>query len=722
MAAALHESLATIADDEGASPVDLLARTLDRAGFWTLLTSRCRDTDRSPATLRIVIKPDLTAFAAGSPTATDPALVEALIDLLHSHGYRDVAVVASADSSSLWAENRDVLATAELLGYRFATHDSHPYDVVDLAEDLVPIGWPPGALLDGTSISRTWNEAHARVLFSKNKTDETEAYALGLENLIGVLPLADKDYYYRHRFDPGTVAHELLGTVAPHFALIDAIVSSHGSGGSRSPLPLDTKTLIASTSTVLADFAGALKMGIDPAASRVTAQVLQHEWLPSRYRIDGNLAVYDGWISVHPVVLDAARKRRSWVSVDRAVKPWLQQADTASFPFKEPLDAQAQAVVAPRFANVDDDASALGLYAAANYGLGWLGDVLNSYRVLYDKDRVRRRQVALGIDPSAYDAVEYEKPLSELLQLRQVLRELPADDNGLRWRYVNDAVVFEIARSFPVPFDELIAAIDVSKTIQFMNDYLGGVIVPVARDGQGRVTHQAERNLYLPQPNYLVLSQGTVIDVTKLEFVEYSDDQQRMSWKTIKSENGSATYDDGLVTFRRRDDVTDVSIFGRQLFTLPPFWKAIDLDLVPALKRSLVNHAYTTFFQRTFSNFEALLEGRDIRIGRAWHDPIDSPGSSEPMLTDVVARRLTALLEKHGPAIAQLARPREAPAPTRIDDQGFAHFSSPGAPAAGPANAETSDVVSRFLTELWAEFAEAARRDLAAQMERLERV
>ena len=67
----------------------------------------------------------------------------------------------------------------------------------------------------------------------------------------------------------------------------------------------------------------------------------------------------------------------------------------------------------------------------------------------------------------------------------------------------------------------------------------------------GRPVRQAERNIYLPQPNYLVLYQGKPIDVSKLEVVEYAADRHRLYWKTIGSENGSATYDDGIATFER---------------------------------------------------------------------------------------------------------------------------------------------------------------------------
>ena len=74
----------------------------------------------------------MAGFAAGSPTATDPSLVEALIDLLHDRGFDNVAVVSAADSSALWAANRDVYALSDLLGYRFVTPNGRSYDIIDL--------------------------------------------------------------------------------------------------------------------------------------------------------------------------------------------------------------------------------------------------------------------------------------------------------------------------------------------------------------------------------------------------------------------------------------------------------------------------------------------------------------------------------------------------------------------------------------------------------------
>ncbi len=68
-----------------------------------------------------------------------------------------------------------------------------------------------------------------------------------------------------------------------------------------------------------------------------------------------------------------------------------------------------------------------------------------------------------------------------------------------------------------------------------------------------------------------------------------------------------------------------------------------DLNLVPDIKSVLVTHAYRTFFDRTLANFEALVEGRDIRIGR----PVDEPAT-------VTAEQIMQLLGRVGEIAAPL--------------------------------------------------------------------
>jgi uncharacterized protein (DUF362 family) len=694
-----------IVDDNTLSTFGKLAAALDRAGLWSVL-ARARKGRPAPQ-LRIVIKPELAGFTIASPAVTDPALVEELVDLLHNHGFTSVAVVGTTDGSAQWAENRDLYALSDLLGYRYTTPKGRAYDIVDLADSPDDCAFPVDSALQGCGISREWLDADVRIVFSKSRTDEVAGYALCLDTLIGVLPLIDKDLHYRKRRHPGDVVAALLGVAPVQFCLIDGIRGAHGAGGRRAPSAIETNTIIAATDIVLADHAGAMKMGLNPEVSLIFARVLRTHPFPRRYIVAGSLGIYRGWNNVPALSLLTSSMRSRAETLDRLVEPWLQRLDPELFPLKHPVNARVNAVLAKFLADPDTVVLSQWLLTLANAVLGWMGETTQSYRTLFDKDALRRHAVPLGIDLSAIPEGAFNALVEELLGLEPTAAAAPPISPELRWRYIDDAVVFRYAKTLPIEFNLYARRVDIARTIQFMNDYLGGVVVPLAHDRSGRPVRQAERNIYLPQPNYLVLYQGMPIDVSKLEVVEYGENRHRLYWKTVLSENGSATYDDGIATFERTIDGTQITITGRQQFTLPPFWRVFDLNLVPKLKSHLVTHAYQTFFDRTIANFEALVEGRDIRIGR----PVDEP-TPPPM--EQIMPLLLRIGEIAIPVLQQLAGRRDPAAASeahRIDTDGFVHIT----PTQSIASGTTSDPeqwiaeISRFIDG----FSQAVQRDLA---------
>jgi hypothetical protein len=125
--------------------------------------------------------------------------------------------------------------------------------------------------------------------------------------------------------------------------------------------------------------------------------------------------------------------------------------------------------------------------------------------------------------------------------------------------------------------------------------------------------------------------QGKPIDVTKLECAEYEDDRVALYWRTIKSENESARFDDGNVSFERTEEgETRVTVFGRQEFAVPLLWEFIHQEAFATLKTFLITHAYQTFFTRTMANFEAVAEGREVRIGKPADVTRGEPGGAPP--------------------------------------------------------------------------------------------
>ncbi len=693
-----------IVDDAALSTSNKVAAALDQAGLWAVL--RRAQQGRPAEQIRIVIKPELAGFAIGSPTVTDPGLVEDLVDLLHDRDFTNVAIVGTTDGSALWAENRDLYALSDLLGYRYTTPKGRAYDIVDLAAAQDHGAFPIESVLHGCGISREWVDADVRIVFSKNRTDEIMGFALCLDTLIGVLPLIDKNLHYRTRRHPGDVVTTLLDVAPVQFCLVDGIIGAHGAGGQRAPTAIDTHTIIAASDIVLADYVGALKMGLDPEVSPIFARVHRTHPLPQRYIVAGSLRRYQDWNNVPAQALLTSGLRSRAETLDRLVEPWLQRLDPELFPLKHPVDARLNAIVSEFYTRPDTDALGQWLLIMANMLLGCIGEAITSYRTLFDKDALRRRAVPLGIDTNAIPAGVFDALVKELLELDPFVASAPQVSPELRWHTIDEAVVFRYVKTLPIEFKLFARHVDIARTIQFMNDYLGGVVVPLAHDRSGRPVRQAERNIYLPQPNFLVLYQGLPIDVSKLEVVEYGRGRHRLYWKTVLSENGSATYDDGIATFDQIADGTRITITGRQQFTLPPFWQVFDLNVVPALKAHLVTHAYQTFFDRTIANFEALVEGRDIRIGRMVDEPAPPP-----------IEQIMPLVQRAGeialPLLHQLAGKRDPAASAathRIDADGFAHIT----PAESMASEMTSDA-GQWLAELVrfiSGFSDAVRRDL----------
>ena len=155
---------------------------------------------------------------------------------------------------------------------------------------------------------------------------------------MNILPLRAKDYHYRNRLRTGEVATALLQSTQVHFTIIDAFISNHGSQGIRHSKPLETRTFIAGNNLLLTDWAGALKMGLDPYASTLNAHALRHIGLPENYSIDGDLTAYEGWQYPSHFLKESVRQRNDIPAVNKLCRPWLQTVNTELFPFRQNLN------------------------------------------------------------------------------------------------------------------------------------------------------------------------------------------------------------------------------------------------------------------------------------------------------------------------------------------------------------------------------------------------
>src|ERR1700722_989270 len=303
MASASESRCAIVSD---LNPRTALEQALREGEVWSslaLLTG-----EREPADMRVFVLPDLSVFEPDGPTGTQPVLVEHLVDLLAEQGFTTVSIGSGPDGAARILDNRDVLVIADLVGYRFVTEQDNTYNVVDLSEDQVLAPFPPSSALEGTTLAEPWVNADIRISFAKNKTHAEHGFALCVHNLLGALPLRDRAYHYRARLKPWDSCVDLLRATPVHVAIVDAIISNHGSLGDRSPRQLRTDTVIAGTDPILVDFVAAAKMNTDPYISPVNAKALHDIGLPQTYQMLGDLTPYEGWENVHPLQASALRR------------------------------------------------------------------------------------------------------------------------------------------------------------------------------------------------------------------------------------------------------------------------------------------------------------------------------------------------------------------------------------------------------------------------------
>lgn len=699
--------------DRNSDKFTLFNDTLERANFWEALEKARKSARTSAANFRIIIKPDLEFYDSGTPTGTDPELVEYLILLLHRKGYKKVVVGDSPGSSDLWLENRDVAILAELAGYRYVTDDGKPYEFVDLSEDIVDVAFPQNSSLHGTGLARQWVNAHFRINMAKNKTHEENSYSLCVQNLLYVLPKRDKEYHYCHRLKAWDVCIDLIRQTPVHFNIVDAFISNHGSDGIRSANPIRTSTIIASENIILADWMAALKMGLDPYLSPLNAEALRTIGLPLRYRIIGDSAPYNGWINVPRLLTDSIRKRNRSDYINRMVRPWLQTVNRELFPFKNAIDDRINDFLAKFLTGTDRHPAALMFMVAVNHSLSGMNSMAGSWQTMYDKEKIRHKKVSLGFDPDKFKPSDYEAVVDYIQPLAEIAASAPLDRNGLRWRYIDDSVLFEVSRTLPVKFEEFISKVDISASVRMMNDYVGGACVPVRYDSSGRVVHQAERNIYLPQPNWMTIFGGSLIDVGKLQYIRYEKDCHKIFWRTVTSANDSATFDDGMVTFKKNDDgKTEINIVARQKFSLPLFWQVVNLDLVPQVKNVIVSDAYTTYFSRTIANFEAAFEGRNVHTGRSWEDDFAEPGTETEKTAPI--EQISDVFVKIAGVIAPFinASPSDK-TESNVDKNGFKHFAGKRHDTDKTSDDKLADVkqsIGAFVSDVF----DAVKKDIAS--------
>ena len=115
--------------------------------------------------------------------------------------------------------------------------------------------------------------------------------------------------------------------------------------------------------------------------------------------------------------------------------------DAELFPFQRDLTDRVNRVSAPVLAS-----------PWAAWGYAWLAAVVDGVRGLAHavrQGRSRPLEVPLDLDLSSFSRADYDDVVDYLAPLEALVRAVPPDENGLRWRYVDGSVLFHYAKVLP---------------------------------------------------------------------------------------------------------------------------------------------------------------------------------------------------------------------------------------------------------------------------------
>jgi uncharacterized protein (DUF362 family) len=286
--------VACVKDDD---KLKALGKVIERAHFLENLEEAFSKSQKSKEDFLIAIKPNISLFVSKDNYAmiTDPELVESLVNMIVDKGFKNVKVVESQMSLSLFLENRDVKTIAEYAGY-----SEKNYKIVDMTLEKIPYKF--SGVLGDHFVGKTWHDADYRISFAKNKTHPWCYFTLTLKNIFGCCPEFNKIEEYHKKREWDTSSLDMLRAFPVNFGFIDAFYSADGqlglSGGAKGPKY--TGTIIGGKNLIAVDWFSGLKMGLNPMNHSLMRLAVE-EWGAPNYEVYGNTEPYENWENIAPL-------------------------------------------------------------------------------------------------------------------------------------------------------------------------------------------------------------------------------------------------------------------------------------------------------------------------------------------------------------------------------------------------------------------------------------
>ncbi len=204
----------------------------------------------------VLIKPNILApmsFKTGA--VTNPFLIEALIDLLHDEGVKDITI---GEGSAVGIKTSESFKEG---GWdKFA--ERKKVKLVDFKKErFIPMSIPQGKILKFIHVPEALLGSDIVINVPVMKTHDTYPATLGLKNMKGVIREKDKKRF--HLWGLSQCIVDLNKLLLPHITIEDGTIGMEGYGPMFGT-PADFGTILASFDAVSADTIAAEVMGIKP--------------------------------------------------------------------------------------------------------------------------------------------------------------------------------------------------------------------------------------------------------------------------------------------------------------------------------------------------------------------------------------------------------------------------------------------------------------------------
>lgn len=244
--------------------------------------------------------------------------------------------------------------------------------------------------------------------------------------------------------------------------------------------------------------------------------------------------------------------------------------------------------------------------------------VLRAAQILLAKPTLSRKRLPIKLDLAPYRSPDFRYDTASAEDVHKLLLDVPLNSQGVRWIHEETGVLFYGVRYVDIPYDEFVERVDISRVGDAFRDVLGINTQVLRRDEAGRPLLQVERIAALAQPNYAALLGKDELDVYKLEFMEYGEDEVRNWMRTVCSPNASTQADDGYLAFIRMPGgkQTKIEFVAHQAFPRPRIMVATRIDRWDWFRTMVTEAAYLRFWDTTVDNILARYDGKEIGVGR----------------------------------------------------------------------------------------------------------